>query len=844
MNHRISQSKIRIFGLVLGLTAGTVNAGPVTVSLVEAGGARFPVVCHPDAGDRVRAAAAELATYLERISGVTFAVSEGDGAQGLVVGLASDFPELAPDIVFEPEVMLRRDDYLLRSHPEGVYLLGATELAVEHAVWDFLYRLGHRQFFPGETWEVVPFVPSPVVALDTLEQPDFYQRNQGVGHGLLVENRQRHQQWLARNRWLSSVSLRTSHVYQAIIRRNREAFDAHPEYLALVNGERRGSKFCISNPGLRDLVVADAVRQIRENPELESISMEPSDGGGWCECEACDDMGSITDQVVILANAVAEAINALGLGDKYVGLLAYHLHSPPPSVMVHPRVIVRAATNAVRFGYTHQEIIEGWSRMGATMGVFDLYSVHMWDQSQPARQKGSDIPAIVESLTRYHRSGARYMSLAHSDNFGPSGLGMYLAGRILWDVEEAGRVEDLIDDFMERCFGPAREAMTDWFRQAYRITETDRRPLIREDMFARMYRALAATRDLTDDEAIRARIDHLALYTRYGDLYARMSQARDESKQELFEDTLRHAWRIRETHMVHTRPIMDLAARNRVRGVTNPPPESVRDDIVYTASDIERFIAEGVDRYQPAEIDFKPVVFSRDLVPPTPLNPPDVEPGNFGGIPRGRQAYYTWLEEPGSVTFEVTGGFNVSYPHLVSNIRVDFYADRNPTGEAVDSTDHIEPDQTPHSVTLHSPYPGLHRVTIDPPANRAVPRPPDGAVWTMEVSQDEHNTLTGEWDLYFYVPRDTPVVGGFTDVSRGVMLDADGNQVYNFRELTTPAYFSVPVPEEQAGRFWKLAGGTSHSGRRILLTVPPFLARTPSELLLPREVVQTDGEVR
>ncbi len=843
MNIRNLLSKIRFLGLVPGLIAGTVNADPVAVSLVEAGEARFPVVCHPDAGARVRAAAAELATYLERISGAAFAVSEGeDGARGLVVGLATEFPELASDIVFEPDEMLRRDDYLLRSHPAGVYLLGATELAVEHAVWDFLYRLGHRQFFPGETWEVVPFVPSPVVALDTLEQPDFYQRNQGVGHGMLGPNRQRHRQWLARNRWVSPVSLRTSHVYQAIIRRNREAFDAHPEYLALVNGERRGNKFCISNPGLRDLVVADAVRQIRENPELESISMEPSDGGGWCECEACDAMGSITDQVVILANSVAEAINALGLGDKYVGLLAYHLHSPPPSVRVHPRVIVRAATNAVRFGYTHQEIIEGWSRMGANMGVFDLYSVHMWDQSQPARQKGSDIPAIVESLTRYHRTGARYMSLAHSDNFGPSGLGMVLAGRMLWDVSEADRVNELIDDFMRKSFGSAATAMRDWFEQAYILKPTDRRPLIREDMFARMYRALAAARELADDDAVRARIDHLALYTRYGDLYARMSQARDDTKQALFEETLRHAWRIRDTHMVHTRPIMDLAARNRVRGVTNPPPQSVRDDTVYSAADIEAFINEGIELHQVAEVDFESVPFSRDLVPSAPLQPSTVDPGNFGDIPRGRLYFYTWLEAPGPVDFEVTGGYGVSYPHLVSNIRIDLYSDREPTGDPVDTTDHIEPNQEPHAVSLRSPYPGLHRIRIEPPANRAVATPPAGTIWTMEVSHDEHNTLTGDWVLYFYVPRQTEVIGGFTDSPRGVMRNAAGEQVFNFRELDTPAFFSVPVPEGQCGSFWQLAGGTGHRGRRILLTVPPFLARTPAELLLPREVVEADME--
>ena len=37
-----------------------------------------------------------------------------------------------------------------------MWLLGASDLAVQHAVWDLLYRLGHRQFFPGPAWEVIP----------------------------------------------------------------------------------------------------------------------------------------------------------------------------------------------------------------------------------------------------------------------------------------------------------------------------------------------------------------------------------------------------------------------------------------------------------------------------------------------------------------------------------------------------------------------------------------------------------------------------------------------------------------------------------------------------------------
>lgn len=56
-----------------------------------------------------------------------------------------------------------------------------------------------------------------------------------------------------------------------------------------------------------------------QNPTADSISLEPSDGGGWCECDPCVQMGGASTRVVTLANAAAEAINELALGPKYVG---------------------------------------------------------------------------------------------------------------------------------------------------------------------------------------------------------------------------------------------------------------------------------------------------------------------------------------------------------------------------------------------------------------------------------------------------------------------------------------------------------------------------------------------
>ena len=208
---------------------------------------------------------------------------------------------------FDLQDARHREDYVLKSHSKGVYLVGTTELAVEHATWDFLHRLGYRQFFPGEHWEIVPQTRELTIAVDASEHPDFYARMIWYGYGAATYAREPYKQWCAKNRCVAGIDLRTGHSYDAILAHHKKELAEHPEYLGLVDGERSSTKFCISNPRLRQLVVDDALGQFAKDPALDCVSTDPSDGGGWCECSECAKLGSISDRAVLLANTVAEA---------------------------------------------------------------------------------------------------------------------------------------------------------------------------------------------------------------------------------------------------------------------------------------------------------------------------------------------------------------------------------------------------------------------------------------------------------------------------------------------------------------------------------------------------------
>jgi hypothetical protein len=809
--------------------------GPATAEtlLAEDGKARLPIVVARAASERERQAAAALADYLHRITGGKFEVQAGDGRSGIAIGQAAHFPELPFQKLWDLADPTQSENYLLRSHDRGLYLLGASDLAVENAVWDLLHRLGHRQFFPGPTWEVVPRVNKLAATVDVREQPAYHMRRIWYGYGPGEWAAKPYADWCVRNRAVGGIALNTGHAYDGILSRNKAAFAAHPEYLGLVGGQRKSSKFCIANPGLRQLVCDDALRHFQANPAAQSVSVDPSDGGGWCECDRCKALGSVSDRALTLANAVAEAVNARYPG-KFVGMYAYNQHSPPPSMKVHPRVVISVATSFITGGWTVDQLLEGWQKQGATIGIREYYSVITWDHDLPGAARGARPDYLKTSIPHFHAKGARFLSSEASDNWGPNGLGYYLAAQMLWDVRAADRLDALKADFLEKAFGPAREPMA----RFYQLLDGGNRPLLSDDLVGRMFRLLDDALKMTDDPAIRARLHDLVLYTRYVELWMAYANAEGPTRQKAFEELIRHAWRMRGTMMIHTKGLYrDLPARDK--SVTVPTgaawnvPEGKnpwKNSDPFTAAELAALVRDGIAGHK--LLDFQPVSFSDNLLPAGKLGLPAVAAGNMGNYSRGARTYFTWVADPpATLSFQAKAG--IVYGNR-GPARVAIFPAAEAEGKAVAEAS-VPPDKEEHEIKLATTFPGLHRVTIaDATAGTGLTWP-DGVPMTVKSSTDDPANFSGRWSLYFYVPKGARVVGGFAS-GAGNLLNGDGKAVHTFGK--EPGYFSVPVPAGQDGKLWKFQNSV---GRRLLMTVPPFLARNGQELLLPAEVVARDA---
>lgn len=532
------------------------------VQLASQGRATYAVIVSASASPQSRTVAAELADYLGKISHTHFDVRVGDGTAGIAVGTRADFPMLKEQSAYLVS-STTAEAYLLRSHADGLYVLGVGDQGVEHAVWDLLSRLGYRQYFPGPIWEIIPDRPELSVEIDVQLRPDYDTRLIWHGFGTWGFAKPAFSDWRRKNRLGSEAQIKFGHAYQGIYDRNSEEFSKHPEYLCPRVG-RTGVKFRISNPGLRDLVVADAIRQVVASPTVASISMEPSDGGGWCD-ESQPELKKISDRVLWLANEVAMAVGKHN-PDILVTMNAYNEHSPPPTFTAHPQVLVMVATAFRRGGYSQEQLIDGWAAKVRRLGIREYYSVNPWDHDLPGRARAGNLGYIKTSIPAFHAKGARALSAESSDNWGPNGLGYFLSARLLWDVDEAANADTLVGEFLANAFGPASEPMRDYYQAI------DGAGQIRDVrmQLAKMYRALHEARRNANTPVIHARLDHLVLYTRYVELYQQYVVARGAKRQSAVMDLLQFAWRIRKTTMVHTRALPTVIRKHDKR-VQLPP---------------------------------------------------------------------------------------------------------------------------------------------------------------------------------------------------------------------------------------------------------------------------------
>jgi len=832
-----------LFAILLLIAATNLASSAATIptALAEGGRPLQPIIISAAASDATKATAAELAGYLNRISGAKFDVQTGDGSRGIVLGTLAEFPDAALAKSLEiRNIYDGREAFVIRSEDQRLRLIGATDQGVAHAAFRLLEQFGCRWFFPAQEWEVVPSSPKLNVALDIAERPRILARRIWYGYGAFSDKghprggstQKDYEAWARHNLMDGSFRVNAGHAWQAIIAANKAEFEVHPEYLALVKGARKGEQLCVSNPAVQRLAIEWALKYFEKNPDREMVSMECSDGVGQCECENCAKLGSVSNRVFGLANIVAREV-AKKYPGKLVGCLAYAEHSEPPSFDLEPNVYVQLTAGFTYGRYSFDELADLWPRKARSMGFYEYFSVWLWDFDRLPGGRGANLSQIRSRIDRYAKSGATSFDAESGNNWGLHGRGYYVCNKLLWNPE--ADVDAILADFYEKAFGPAAPAM----KRYYERVAPDDSPLMSRGLVGEAFRDVEeATRLAKDRPDVQARLDQIKHYLRYVHLRWQLDHEKDKEKQkQLTVATLTSVYRTRYEYMNHWGAMRQTFASDAAKKFSeptwvfndkSPKPWIVENPV--TREETEQWFREGLAYFQPTPAEETKYRYD-DLVPaaltgaakPSPLIQSFQRSENF--------AIASTKGEPIQVEFT---------PGVIA-----WYRDRPDAhwtlkdGSGVQVADGRQKlDGEPHALSIPVPRPGAYVFEC----NDA------GAGWKMNAAAG----LSAAWlpkrgvrivslgqvpERFFYVPKGTRQLQFFYTGGPCKLLGADHKPVADV--TADDEVVTVPVPEGKDGQAWSFS---PHAQSNLwFFNAPNILAASPGALLLPRDLATRDG---
>jgi len=450
-----------------------------TLRLVDDGRTAYRIVIAADAVEGVKLAAAELQRVIRKATGAQMPIDTLADAKTLtpeqkviVLGQNAFTRSLGISLA-----KARPESFVIRTVGRALVIAGhdtageAAETGFEAkagtliGVYAFLRRhLGARWFVPGELWEVVPAMKTlDVPQQNRLEQPDFLRRDPHRYRGMSKQQARDHALWARRNGCGMGIHGHARHSWRTNIPSKR--FQDHPEWFALVGGQRRPYKpvqccgqICSSHPDVVRIFIDNARRHFDAHPGTDLFSISPNDGRGFCECERCKALDapgteSLTDRIFTFYEQVAREVGKTH-PRKFVGGYAYATYKELPRRIkrLPPNVLLVHVQNNTAF-YTPEreawglDLMRQWAQFHGTVSFY-TFPVGSGFWGLPAVNTDW-VRRLLPWLKKHRFLGIKLATLCYA-GMQPD---LYVYVSLLWDADQD--VDKLLDDYYAKAFGRA-----------------------------------------------------------------------------------------------------------------------------------------------------------------------------------------------------------------------------------------------------------------------------------------------------------------------------------------------------------------------------------------------------
>ncbi|MHC4241321.1 MAG: DUF4838 domain-containing protein [Planctomycetota bacterium] len=481
---KLRQIKITLLISMLLLIVGCsqmVKDGSALIA--ENGVAKAVIVIAEDASEPEQHAAAELAEFLEQITGAEYEVVSPPATDSPRLLIGAEAAKLAePDFSAEG---LGTDGIVIRSVDHDLILAGGHPRGTLYAVYTFLEdELGCRWWSSSES--TIPTKPTLKVG------------NLDIRYVPVLEYREPYwfdafdSDWAVRNKSNGNrprldEKRGGNHTYQGFVHTfnplipPKTYFKEHPEWFSEIKGKRTHNRaqLCLTNEEMRKELVKNLKANLRKNPAATIASVSQNDWHGNCQCAKCAAIEKEEDSpaglMLRFVNSVADDIKE-EFPNVAISTLAYqYTRKPPKYVKPRDNVIVRLCSIECSFSTPladehnkkFRDDIVGWSKISNRLYIWD-YTTNFRHHIMPhpnLRVLGPNVKFFAE-----HNVKGIFEQGAYTTNGAEMAeLRAWVLAKLLWNPNRDG--QKLIDEFIDGYYGPAAGQVRDYLNVTHDAVE-------------------------------------------------------------------------------------------------------------------------------------------------------------------------------------------------------------------------------------------------------------------------------------------------------------------------------------------------------------------------------------
>lgn len=432
---------------------------------------KYRIVIPSSPSEHELKAADVLQDYLLQISGAALPIikaGKSDYAHEIILGQNERLDELNIPIDYNS---LNKDGLIIKTVGQRLIITGGGGKGTLYGVYTFLETyMGCRMYSP--TVKVIPKKDTitlteindqqvPVIQFRDTHYRITWDKEYIDWHKLNHDEQGGRPDW---GMWV--------HTFHSLVPPDTY-FAEHPEYFAMVNGQRLPTQLCLTNQDVLKITIQNLRKFIAENPEATYWSVSQNDNRNYCTCPNCkaidDREGSPSGSIIQFVNKVADQFP-----DKMISTLAYEYGRKAPKTL-QPRENVNIMLCSIEINRNlpieddpscadfMREVIE-WGKISNDIIVWD-YVIQFPNLISPF----PNLHVLQPNIQFFAKNGVTALFEQGNREVGGefAELRAYLISKLMWDPNLD--VGALTQDFLEGYYGQASvpiKAYIDEMREA------------------------------------------------------------------------------------------------------------------------------------------------------------------------------------------------------------------------------------------------------------------------------------------------------------------------------------------------------------------------------------------